>query len=404
MKVFYKYLILLVILMMSGGASAWAAAGTIEAIGGADAVLVKRAGKELKLKKGDALEVGDEVITDKLTAADIRLEDKSIIRMGVNSTYKIQEDSKSKKLLHSLLNGIVRVLVPPSTDGKTGEIKFRMNTPEGTIGVRGTEFVVIRDKEETQIKGLTGMVLFGPANADFDHIPSFVLVSKGYQSAVKAKGKPGKPEKYAMPDYLKQLDNKSSGRFAPLATRTSGVMKLRSGNTATGAAVSDAAPLFAKASDRDKEEKKSAPVKSDKPKSDVNKDLMLAAGTAGIVEVEMALKLGGDVKYRDDESNTPLHAAAVNENKDAVKIIDTLLNKGADINAKNKRSQTPLMMLVIENPNPEAALLFIQRGAKLDLKDKNGNTALEIAKEKLKENNTENYRQVVELLEDEMKE
>jgi hypothetical protein len=149
----FKSLILLAIFIVSGP-MAWGAGALLEAVGGADSVTVQRAGKELQLKKGDTLQMGDEVVTNKSTAVDIRLEDKTLIRVGANSSYKLEAEAKG--LLHRLLGGIVRVLVPPTGDKQAGFDRFRMSTPEGTIGVRGTEFVVIAAKGLTTLKGLEG--------------------------------------------------------------------------------------------------------------------------------------------------------------------------------------------------------------------------------------------------------
>lgn len=89
--------------------TALASAGKIEKVGMGPSVKCLRAGSAVHLKEGDKLEVGDELTTDDKTAVDIRLEDETLIRVGVNSSYKVQEDSKLHSLVHRLLSGVVRV-------------------------------------------------------------------------------------------------------------------------------------------------------------------------------------------------------------------------------------------------------------------------------------------------------
>ncbi|RZA00326.1 MAG: hypothetical protein EOP11_18450, partial [Proteobacteria bacterium] len=154
MRFTYKHLILGVILALATG-PAYAAGALLEMVAGAGSdptVLVKRGGKSLQLKKGAALESGDELITDRAGAVDIRLEDKSLLRVGSNSSYRLEENSSTHQFIHRLISGIVRVLVPKGE--KAAAMKLEVRTAEGTIGVRGTEFVVIRNGSATELKGL----------------------------------------------------------------------------------------------------------------------------------------------------------------------------------------------------------------------------------------------------------
>ena len=365
---------------------------TIEAIGGAQNVRVNRSAQTIFLKQNDKLITGDELVTDKVTAVDIRLEDKTAIRIGVNSTYKLQEDSKTKQFIHRLVNGVVRVLVPKQGEpNKTGEIRFKLNTPEGTIGVRGTEFVVISGKDETQLKGLTGEVMFGGLDADYAKSENFVLVAKGFQSAIKKGAKmPSAPEKYDLDGYSKTIDMKG-GQFGSLADRIQSQKLVRGASVAM--APQAAAPLM-KAMNISSRKRESVPAnaasKEPAKKADPNELLILACNQANWKEIKRLLDDGASVNYKDENLNTPLHVAVVSEKAkvaDKQAVVQGLIDKKADINAKNADGRTPLMLLALESGEKEVAQVLLINKADFKLTDKNGKTALALAKEELEELN-----------------
>jgi hypothetical protein len=367
-----KLLILLMILTYSEG-GAWAAT-TIEAIGGSDSVLVKREGKELKLKKGDELKLGDEVITGKNSAVDLRFEDKTLIRVGANSQYKLEEDSK--KILHRFLSGIIRVLVPPKKDGSG--VQFRMSTPEGTIGVRGTEFVVIRYQDQTTLKGLEGEVLFGKVDQDFNDLNSFILVRKGFESSVKKGSAPSEPKSYSLPSYLKEIETKGNGAFGALADRTSGKSKTRS---ATVEASTKPAAMLVSTPKKNFEFVKKAvqkPVKA-ADELDINEQLLNAAAKEQLSEITTLLKKGADVNYQDKYGISPLLAAAYEGKIESVKL---LITSGANPNIKDIDGNTPLMAVADKSADAAIAFFLVKNKADLAEKNKHGFTALDLAKEK----------------------
>jgi ankyrin repeat protein len=74
-------------------------------------------------------------------------------------------------------------------------------------------------------------------------------------------------------------------------------------------------------------------------------------------------------------TNTPLHYAADRGHKD---IVELLIAKGADINAKNNDGQTPLHYAVEKGHN-DIAELFIADGADINAKNNEGQTLVDIA-------------------------
>jgi hypothetical protein len=388
----YKSMILLMIFSLSG-ASAWAAGARIEALAGAGVVSVKRAGKDLKLKEGDQVEAGDELTTDRHTAVDLRFDDKSLIRVGANSSYRMEEEKTG--LWHHLLSGIVRVLVPPTPHSKEGAVRFRLSTPEGTIGVRGTEFVVIRSKGETTLKGLEGEVMFGPSGADFSQETSFVFVKRGYESSVKAGGKPTAAKTFPLSSYLKGIDAQG-GVFGALASRKGTPVKTRSPVIAKNPGPAPKAVPSLKG----KEKSVTVSKKKEEAKEvDWDEKLFLAASNGDLATAKTALKKGAEINSRHIDDNTPLHAAAVESQMDMVK---WLIQNGADVNAKNKYGYTPLMVVAFESGSAEIATVLLDNGAHLKEKDPKGITALDLAKAGF-EKNKETWGQIYQLLQEEWK-
>ncbi|MCO5142208.1 MAG: ankyrin repeat domain-containing protein [Oligoflexia bacterium] len=371
-----KYLIVFIFLALP--VTAWTATtAKIEAIGGAETVFIKRAGSQVKLKAGDLLQLGDELNTDAVTAVDIRFEDNTILRVGLNSSYRFQEESGSG-FFHKLLQGAVRVLVPSKKDGnKTSAIKFKMQTPEGTIGVRGTEFVVVRKEGETNLKGLTGEVVFGALEVDLANDEELVKIKKGYESSITSGAKkPTAPKAFVLKNYLRDIDSKS-GIFGPLAARTGNELKARSPVVVE----QPKSKVIAKA----KPPKMVKPkVVSEKPKSeksedskvDYNQILLSSAKSGNLQSVAKAIENRADVNIRDEDGHSSLHYAAYSSN---LEMMQLLIDNKANVNAKDNLGRTPIMNVALETGNVDAARLLVENKASLTEKDKQGLSVFDLA-------------------------
>ena len=93
--------------------------------------------------------------------------------------------------------------------------------------------------------------------------------------------------------------------------------------------------------------------------------------------VKFLLKYGAKPNITNEFGSTPLHEAS-SFNK-VISIHKALLEHGADINKKDQSGNTSLH-LVVQNPNLDILRLFLKYEANLDIKNKNGWTALDIAK------------------------
>lgn len=85
---------------------------------------------------------------------------------------------------------------------------------------------------------------------------------------------------------------------------------------------------------------------------------------------------GADIEARDRCGNTPLATAAIDCTPDAVQI---LLAAGADVNASNKVGETPLMIAAMNNSNAIATALLAY-GAERGKRNSYGETALDLAR------------------------
>ena len=94
--------------------------------------------------------------------------------------------------------------------------------------------------------------------------------------------------------------------------------------------------------------------------------------------IELFIEHGANVNEVDKIFQSPLFLAA--HNYDSPEIIDVLISAGADINYFPKESQlcTPLMAAIMNN-NTQVAIYLIKKGAKLNIQDRNGLTAIHYA-------------------------
>jgi len=392
MRSLSKALILCMIILPLGALAADGMEARILAIGGGSSVQVKRDGKELQLKTEESLKTGDELVTGSGTSVEILLSDKTLLRIGANSSYRLEERSGLNRFLHRLLKGIVRVAVPKRLK-KSDEVRFEMSTPEGTIGVRGTQFVVVVEKGETRLRGHEGTVLFGGKDTDFAKPETYTQVSGGYESAIKAGEKmPSAPQPFELKKHLREIDA-PSGPFGTLALRKHGMKLARKEGLRGTQDISlktEAKPVKAPVpagKGRGMQVRRSA---GQKPTLSLGMAGRKAADDPVNVAIN-AVKLG-DVKlfaanvnakrFKPDiqiseEGDTLLHLSAEEGRKEIFSYL--VQEHDLDVNAVNGKRQTPLMSVAMFSGDPETARFLVKNGADLARKDVGGFTALDWA-------------------------
>jgi hypothetical protein len=147
--------------------------------------------------------VGDRVITDARSAVHLMLNDGSVLKIGFSSEFTLEKVENNRKYLSwffKLVHGTIRALVEKVP---TQETHLRIETQSGTIGVRGTEFVLAYDEatSSSSVFMLEGVVSYGVANCEKAHT---CLDVRGGESATMAKDalKPNTPSSYTLKDLF----------------------------------------------------------------------------------------------------------------------------------------------------------------------------------------------------------
>ncbi|NXM71702.1 ANKE1 protein, partial [Serilophus lunatus] len=104
--------------------------------------------------------------------------------------------------------------------------------------------------------------------------------------------------------------------------------------------------------------------------------LMVACASGNIVLVQYLLEKGADVNVTDNFLWTPLHHACSNGHLD---IAELLVEAGAAVDALGIGKTTPLMR-AIEASRPDMVYFLLTAGADINITNRNGKNALDIAK------------------------
>lgn len=115
-------------------------------------------------------------------------------------------------------------------------------------------------------------------------------------------------------------------------------------------------------------------------------DFLTAASNGNLLVLHFFLKGGGNVNVRGVYGITALHRSAQHLYGKFRECAELLLQKGADINAKNSGNMTPLHIALRSREfHPYSGTWFVEnliaRGANLNVKDNGGDTPLDIAQE-----------------------
>jgi len=104
--------------------------------------------------------------------------------------------------------------------------------------------------------------------------------------------------------------------------------------------------------------------------------LINASKDGNMAEVRKLIELGASPFYANDKGQTPLMFAAQQGNLEIVKV---LIAEGANINAVDVEGCTALMYTASGGHFPKIIKYLIEKGAKINARDKKGNTALHFA-------------------------
>ena len=134
-----------------------------------------------KLITGSKIYFGDTIVVKAQSNAQILLLDETALTVGEKSEITIDEfiydpQSKVGKIVSNIKIGTVKII--------TGEISkknpdnLEVNVPTGSVGARGTEFVVVTESDEKST-----VVLLGPGKKNtLGMIPGILNVSDGFNT------------------------------------------------------------------------------------------------------------------------------------------------------------------------------------------------------------------------------
>ena len=148
MNLFIKTLVSLFILGMTLFAQE---VGVITGLNGSATVV--RDGSKIEVSLGMKLQEKDSVITKGNAKVQIIFEDETIITIGKNSEFSIEEylfdETEEPSLKFGLLRGAMRTIT--GKIGKMAPEKFAVKTKTATIGIRGTNFTIVQKESSEAI-------------------------------------------------------------------------------------------------------------------------------------------------------------------------------------------------------------------------------------------------------------
>ena len=119
-------------------------AGKVLAVAGS--ATLERAGQQLPLQVGAAIESGDTLAVGDKSTLQVRFTDESVVALRANSQFKIEnykfdKNADSDRSLMGLLKGGMRTIT--GLIGKANNKNYLVQTATATIGIRGTHFTVV---------------------------------------------------------------------------------------------------------------------------------------------------------------------------------------------------------------------------------------------------------------------
>lgn len=172
-KWFFVWFSVVFSVLLSHTAAAETAVGVVLATTGT--VNIQRNGQTVIAERKTHLAVGDEIHTGDNARAQLRFADGTITTLGGNTAFAIKQfawkpkTEKASNAAFVLLTGAFRTVTGKILD--TPDSTFKVNTPVGTIGIRGTDFwggyldgdavdvLLIDGSHAVEISNATGTVL-----------------------------------------------------------------------------------------------------------------------------------------------------------------------------------------------------------------------------------------------------
>lgn len=146
-------------LLMFLSTSIFAQIGQVVALKGE--VNVERESKIQELLLKDEIFKNDQITTLKDSRTQLLLNDETIITIGENSIFKVDEylfnEEKESNLKMNFFNGTFKVI--SGKIGKLNPVSFKLQTKTASIGIRGTEILLQLEAEKEKIMCTQGTII-----------------------------------------------------------------------------------------------------------------------------------------------------------------------------------------------------------------------------------------------------
>jgi cytohesin len=140
--------------------------------------------------------------------------------------------------------------------------------------------------------------------------------------------------------------------------------------------------------------------KNEQTIDDANKlinELFEAVSQNNLQKIKELIAQGVNLNVRDSRGETLLRKATKTDRLSSLSLVETLISRGADVNARNSRTGGTALHSVAYRGYKEVVELLIASGADVDVRYKQGETPLDVAKER-------GHTEIVEILTKAMKE
>lgn len=147
--------------MATASVGAWAAGGYLyDATGSVTVAVDKNAPRPAV--KNDAVASGSVIRTGDKSSAVLKFEDGQVVSMQANSTFQVRKyiyepkKVEESSVLFSMFKGGMRFIT--GEIGKRNKNAFKLVTPHATIGIRGTEFLVVMANNTAYSQVISGSI------------------------------------------------------------------------------------------------------------------------------------------------------------------------------------------------------------------------------------------------------
>lgn len=158
----YLARIIVIAAMVSTTASAWAVGGYIFDAAGAVSISADKRSAPRMASKNDAVVAGSVVRTGDNSHAVLKFEDGQVVSLQANSTFQVREyryvprQAEESGIVFSMFKGGMRFIT--GQIGQSNPKAFRLATPHATVGIRGTDFMVVMANNATYSQVLSGAI------------------------------------------------------------------------------------------------------------------------------------------------------------------------------------------------------------------------------------------------------